>query len=133
MDLHHLNWVAIGTGALGNFLVGGLWYSPLLFGNAWMKSVGFTEEQMKNRPMGRIFGLTFVYSVVMAFNMALFLMGRDISYGAAFGFHAGLGLATMAVFIIGLFEGRTARNLLIHAGYLIISMTLMGVIITAWN
>ena len=39
--------VAILAGALCAFFVGFLWYSPLLFGNIWMKLVGMKEHDMK--------------------------------------------------------------------------------------
>ncbi len=133
MDLHHMNWFAVTAAALCNFLVGGLWYSPLLFGRAWMKENGFTDEQLSKRSMGRIFGLTFLFSFVMAANLALVLSGRNNpGYGAAYGFHAGLGWVAMSFFIIGLFEARSWRYLLIHAGYVTISFVLMGLVLASW-
>ena len=55
-----LNYVAILVASLSTFLIGGLWYSPAVFGKSWMKENGFTEEGMKNANMVKIFGLAFV-------------------------------------------------------------------------
>lgn len=52
--------------ALVPMIVGSIWYGPL-FGKAWMKEMGFTEESMKNGNMPLIFGLSFVCSFLIAF------------------------------------------------------------------
>ena len=58
MDVQ-LNYFAIFVAALSTFLIGGLWYSPAVFGKAWMRENGFTEESLKNGNMIKIFGLAF--------------------------------------------------------------------------
>ncbi len=45
--LTHLNWLAIVVAALSTFLIGGLWYSPLLFGKQWMSENNFTEDELR--------------------------------------------------------------------------------------
>ena len=37
-----INWLAILVAAISAFVVGGIWYSPLMFGNAWMKDNNLT-------------------------------------------------------------------------------------------
>ena len=61
-----LNWGAIGVAALSNFVIGGLWYSPALFGSAWMRANGFSAEQLKKGSPAAIFGLAFVFCLLMA-------------------------------------------------------------------
>lgn len=46
-------------------LVGAVWYGPLL-GNAWMKTNGFTTEDLEGGNMLKIFGLSYLLSVVLA-------------------------------------------------------------------
>lgn len=135
MDISTLNWPAILVAALSNFLIGGLWYSPLLFGKVWMAENGFREEEMQNSNMPRIFGLTFLWSLVMAFNLAMFLNDpkTDTAWGATAGFLAGFGWVAMSIFIIGLFERRSTRYMLIHAGYVTISFIVIGLILGAWR
>jgi len=58
MDVQ-LNYLAIFVAALSTFLIGGLWYSPVVFGKAWMRENGFTEESLKGGNMIKIFGLAF--------------------------------------------------------------------------
>lgn len=61
-----MNFYAILVAALTTLVVGSVWYSPMLFGNAWMKETGLTEEDLKKGSMVKIFGLTFVFSVMFA-------------------------------------------------------------------
>ena len=42
-----VNYLAVLVAAIVNMVVGALWYSPLLFGKAWMKLTGFNKKQLK--------------------------------------------------------------------------------------
>lgn len=135
MDISTLNWFAIIVATLSNFLIGGLWYSPILFGKIWMQENKFSDEDMKKGNMPKIFGLTFLFSFVMAFNLAMFLNDSKttISWGAIAGFLAGFGWIAMSQFVIGQFERKTTRYMLIHGGYVTISFIVMGLILGAWR
>ncbi len=135
MDISTLNWYAIIIATLSNFLIGGLWYSPILFGKIWMQENNFSNQDIKKGNMLKIFGLTFLFSFVIAFNLAMFLNDSKttISWGAIAGFLAGFGWVAMSQFVIGQFERKTARYMLIHAGYVTISFIVMGLILGAWR
>ena len=135
MDISTLNWFAIIIATLSNFLIGGLWYSRLLFGKAWMQENNFKDDDLKKVNMVKIFGLTLLFSFVMAFNLAMFLNDSKTttSWGAIAGFLAGFGWVAMSQFVIGQFERKTTRYLLIHAGYVTISFIVMGLILGAWR
>ncbi|MFN0034278.1 MAG: DUF1761 domain-containing protein [Saprospiraceae bacterium] len=60
---------AVLVAALVPAIVGFLWYNPKLFGNAWMKSAGLTEEKMKSANMTVIFGVSFLMSLMLAYIM----------------------------------------------------------------
>jgi hypothetical protein len=135
MDISTINWLAVLVAALSTFIIGGLWYSPLLFGKAWMKENNLTDEALKSTNMAKVFGFAFLWSLVMAFNLAMFLNDEktDLSWGATAGFLAGFGWVAMAIFIIGLFERRSVKYMLINAGYMVVSFVIMGVILGAWR
>src|SRR6186713_1887824 len=63
-DMPDVNYLAVIAAAVATFLLGGLWYSPALFGKVWQREAGVSEEQMKNANMAMIFGLTFVLSLI---------------------------------------------------------------------
>lgn len=125
---------AVLVAALSTFLIGGLWYSPALFGKAWMRENGFTEESMKGGNMVKIFGLAFLLGIVAAINLAMF-MGpeNDPAMGAMWGFLAGFGWVATFVGTHYLFERRSLRLFLINAGYSVVALTIMGVILAAWK
>ena len=50
-------------------VTGFIWYNPKVFGNAWMKSAGMTEESMKGANMILIFGLCYLFGVMLAIAM----------------------------------------------------------------
>lgn len=133
MDVQ-LNYLAIVVAALSTFLIGGLWYSPAVFGKIWMKENGFTEERLKGGNMAMIFGLAFVLGLIAAINLAMF-MGpeNDPAMGALWGFLAGAGWVATFVGTHYLFERRSFKLFLINAGYSIVALTIMGVIIATWK
>lgn len=63
-----INFLALFVAALSTLVVGSVWYGPL-FGKVWMKENGFTEEELKQGSMVKIFGLTFVFSLFFALMM----------------------------------------------------------------
>ena len=63
------NFLAVLVAALSSFVVGFIWYNPKVFGTIWMKEAGLTQEQLKKGNMLKIFGLTFLYSLMLAFMM----------------------------------------------------------------
>ena len=63
------NIYAVLVAALSSFVVGFIWYNPKVFGTIWMNETGMTEEKAKKGNMAKIFGLTFVYSILLAFIM----------------------------------------------------------------
>lgn len=131
----NLNHLAIIVAALSTFLLGGLWYSPILFGKAWQEENKLTDEDLKQGNMAKIFGLTFVFSLIMAYNLGFFLNDPaiDATMGLLYGFLTGFGWIAMGIFIHGQFERKSTRYMLINGGYMIVALTVMGLIIGAWK
>jgi hypothetical protein len=129
-----LNLLAIVAAAASGFLVGGLWYSPVLFGKAWMRETGLTQEELAKGNHALIFGLTFVLALVASFVFAMFL-GPKPAFGLAAGAGFGAGLAWIATSfgINYLFERKSMRLFLINGGYHIVQYTLIGVILGLWH
>lgn len=134
MDPVQFNFPAVIVAALSSFLIGGLWYSPILFAKAWMAEVGLTEEQTRQARMGRVFGLSALASLVMAFNLAAFLGAKATwSFGLFAGLATGLGWVAMSLGVIYLFEQRSFKLWLINSGYQVVAYTVMGTILGAWH
>ena len=129
----NLNWLAIVVATVSAFVLGGLWYSPLLFEKAWMKSNGFEKEDFQNRNMGKIFSFAFLLTFVMAVNLAMFIGPGDFAFGMTAGFLAGFGWVALGIGLVALFESRSLKYVLINGGYLVLAFTIMGAILGAWK
>jgi hypothetical protein len=126
----NLNWPAIIVAAVSAFILGGLWYSPLLFAKKWMKETGITEESTKNANMIKIFSIAFILALIASFFLAMFIgANAGAGFGALAGFMAGVGWVFTFMGISYLFESRTLTHFLINSVYSIVSLTVMGLII----
>jgi hypothetical protein len=129
-----VNYLAVIAAAVATFLLGGLWYSPALFGRTWQREAGVTEERMKSANMAKIFGLAFVLSLVAAWVFALFLGPRPpLPLGLGAGFSAGLCWVAASFGINYLFERKSLKLWLINGGYHTLQFTIVGLILALWH
>jgi len=130
----NLNWFAIAVASVSAFILGGLWYSPLMFAKRWMKETGITEESTKNTNMTKLFSMAFILSFIASFFLAMFI-GPDAgaAIGALAGFMAGFGWVFTFMGISYLFESRSLAHFMINALYSVASLTIMGFIIGIWQ
>ena len=163
-----LNWLAVIGAGLIPLLTGAVYYNPKVLGNAWMKSINMTEEDLKGANMPLIFGLTFLFGLFIAgallpiviHQMAYYsiLMNnkdmadpnsavsqatkafmdvngsnfRTFKHGTLHGALTGLFIALPVVGVGALFERKGRNYILIHAGYWILTLALMGGVICAF-
>ena len=134
MGFHGLNLWAVLVAAISAFVLGGLWYAPFLFGRSWKRANGFGGEEPP--PAGpKVFVISFVLSVVMALNLAMFLNDpkTNMAWGATAGFLAGFGWVAMGIGIVSLFERRPWSYVLVNGGYLTVALVVMGAILGGWR
>lgn len=129
-----INYLAVAVAAISTFVIGGLWYSPLLFHKAWMRESRLNDADLKGGE-ARVFGIAFVLAVVMAANLAAFLSGPDttVAWGATAGALTGVGWIAPAIATIALFERRSFTYIAINGGYFIVAFIVMGAILGAWR
>ena len=134
MNVHTLNFWAILAAAISAFLVGGLWYSSFMFGGLWKKANRFGADEPPPAT-GKIFAISFILTLVMAFNLAMFLNDSKTTtaWGATAGFLAGFGWVAMSIGVVALFERRPWSYVLVNGGYLTVALVLMGAILGAWR
>ncbi len=125
-----LNWIAVLLCGVGSMLLGGIWYSPLLFGRVWQRGAGLSDSDLAGGNPALIYGLAFVLSLAAAAMFALFL-GRDMGLGpsVAAGAAAGLFWVAAAFGINYLFERRGLTHWLVNAGYHVLQFTMFGLVL----
>src|SRR5690606_13932506 len=115
-----INWLAVLAAAAAAFVLGGLWYGPLL-GNAWMRSMGMDPVAARKsaRPgLRRLLTITFILEWVMAVCLAMFIGNTPTAIeGATYGFLAGLPWVAFAIVINGLYEQKSVDYMLINGAY----------------
>jgi hypothetical protein len=134
MENFYINHIAVLVCAVMSLLIGGLWWSPLMFAKAWQREVGLSDEQLKQMNPGKTFGLTFVLAYLASYNMAFFLgaQGTTWQWGITAGMLAGFWAIAMYV-IISLFEQRTLKHMLINVGYIAVYFSVIGFILGIWR
>lgn len=87
MHYHNINLVAVLVAAVASFLLGWLWYSPLLFANTWMKSLDKTKEDIMKggkEAMFKAMGISLLQAIVVSVAIAHFFnLGGGVSIGMA--------------------------------------------------
>jgi hypothetical protein len=149
--------------ALVPMAVGAVYYGPL-FGKAWQRESGVTDDQVANGNMLKILGLSFLYSFLFTtflpslvvhqtglsglFGMlpewqesgsalwqdlnqlddkwGIYSRHLHFGHGALHGAFGALFIVAPVICINGLFERKSWKYMLIHVGYWVISMALMG-------
>jgi hypothetical protein len=130
-----INYLAVVAAAVSTFLIGGLWYSPLLLQRVWMRANDIDEEDLKKGSAAVIFGLSFVFSLVMAAGLAALLAGPEttVARGVATGALAGFGWVALGIAIVSLFERRPWSYMLVNGGYFVVAFSVMGAILGGWR
>ena len=134
-SLTNINYWAVIIAAIVNLIIGNFWYSPLILGNPWLKEHGFTEEDFKDGlPMRMIMMISFTASFIAALAIAVFTGPQsDALNGAVTGALIALCWITTSKANHLLFEHRSFKLFLIHAGYDICGYIIMGLIIGVWH
>jgi hypothetical protein len=123
---------AVLTAAIASFALGGLWYSPALFGRAWQRAVGLSDQQLQ-QGNGKIFVLSFLLCLAASLVFAMFLGPRPpLAFGLGAGSSAGLFWVAASFGVNYLFERKSLKLFLINGGYHAIQFTLIGLILALW-
>ena len=128
-----INWFAVVLAAFVPFLIGGFWYSPVLFYRPWLRLNGFTEDSVKGGRPAIIFGTSFVLQLVMAAVLAMFIHGQALAFAVAASVAVGVAWVATAFGVTYLFERRPLALLAINAGYHVVAFFMMGLILGAWE
>ena len=69
MSLLAVNWIAVLAAAVMGFVVGGIWYGPIM-GKRWMGAVGLSEEEIRSGNMAAIYGGALAFSLLASWTLA---------------------------------------------------------------
>jgi|HubBroStandDraft_1064217.scaffolds.fasta_scaffold107519_2 hypothetical protein len=136
-SLKTLNPLAVLVVSVIGFVIGGLWFSPLLFVKAWMAEVKMTPEAAKAAGWGKSrMVAAFCLTVVSTFALAVLVALRGETSplkGAELGLFVGALIVASRQGTNALFELRSRRYYLIVAGYDVTQFTVLGAILAVWR
>lgn len=131
--LSSVSWWSVIIATVLYFVLGALWYSPVLFAKPWMNAMGMTEEPEGADPL--LFFYSFVLQFVGVLSLALFIEAIGITSaatGAQIGFYAAAGFLFSLAGTTGLFSETPLKLHFINYGYHVVGLTLAGLILGAW-
>jgi hypothetical protein len=129
-----LNYLAILVSAIVYFLIGFLWYSPMLFADRWAKETGVSMGKGQKLPVMPMIG-EFIGTLLFTLGIAVFLKGMTTT-----GILTGIvtGIMTIVLFVFPLnsgtwfFKGKRVL-FLIEWGYQSIGALVIGIILSLWR
>jgi hypothetical protein len=134
ISLADLNWMGLAIATAAGFLLGGLWYSPRLFGGAWRRELGWEGSgpgEASAKPSGSLLVSAFLIELLSAVLIAFVLVAigevgwrPGLFWGGLLGLLAGLGLG-----LNYLFERKSLKLFFINAGFQLVSRLVMGAIL----
>lgn len=137
--LTHLNCLAVLGTAVAGFMLGWLWYSPVLFAKAWMIEMKITEEKMKacaEKGMAFYFIKGFLYTLLSTLGLAVLLTIYGTTNplkGAVFGAFVGLVLVGARMLNGSVWEERSLKLMAIVVGHETVLFALQGTILAVWR
>jgi hypothetical protein len=117
------------------FVIGWIWYSPLLFLKQWQQLSGVTAEQMGGG-MAKGIIIWIAGSFVMTFVLAhaVYYAGANSAVlGAAVGFVNWLGFILVVALDGWAADKRPFKLVAINTGSNLIALVIMGAILAAWT
>ncbi len=144
MVLPNVNYLAVLVSGVVIFVLGGLWYSPVLFAKPWTRLMGQTEEEIKalmaapgaKAAMAGMYAMAFVVALVTSWVLAIVLNhfgNLSALRGAEVGALCWLGFAATTSFATSLFSTQPKALWLINSGYNLVSFVLSGIILAVWR
>ena len=130
----HVNYLAVVIAAAASYALAFLWYG-VIFGKPWMKLTGITD--MTPAPVNVV--LVFVGSLVMAYVLYHSIVFGDayvkmggVSGGLMGGFFSWLGFVAPVTLATKLYEKKPWGLWLLDNGFWLLSLLVMGALLSLW-
>jgi Protein of unknown function (DUF1761) len=127
--------VGVVMAAVVTFLIGMIWYSPILFAKPWMALNGYTPDKLAAMKKGapKAYGVSFLAYLLLGVGIAA-VVRFDSPMG---GMWTGMQVWTFLVLPVSLtglvFSDRRLGAWLIDAGYQLVYFAAMGAILSRWG
>ena len=135
LHFHPVNYWAVLVAAVILWLLGALWYSPVLFGKHWAAIIG---RPMGEKPKGVVWGMiaSFIGDLFLAFVFAHIILWRH-TVSTFDGIHIAIlmwvGFVAAPLYPQSIYEGRPVKYFLINSVYWLAGFVIIGILLTRWH
>lgn len=134
-----IKYPAVIVATLVHFILGGLWYSPLLFANKFLQLINWSPAKLaeiESQSHTKELIIAFVTSLVLVYVLAHFVQYTKATTAiagiqTAFWLWLGFIVTTQAATVI--FELRPLGLYLLNIGYQLVGCALAGAILAIWR
>ncbi len=132
-----INWLAVVLATVASMVIGSVWYTPKVFGNAWMKLAKLDKKDMEKAGWKPII-VSILTSAVMAFVLAHFTYlayefykpdYNFLSTALITAFWAWLGFTGLRLLTHDVFEGRPSKLTAMNATHELATLLAMALVI----
>ena len=129
----HIHWLAVLAGAAAYWILGAVWYSPVLFSKAWVKMVNLKmDDPEAKKGMPLMFAGSFVLMFVASTGIGILsniLYIADIMHAVKLGLLVSICFSLTSTSIAYLYTRKPLGLFAIDCGYHIVGTTLACVVI----
>jgi hypothetical protein len=136
--MEHVNYLAVFVAAIVVFVLGWLWYSPLLFYKPWMRAKGIDPAVAMagaKMPAGKLV-IELLRCLVLAYVIAHFVALIGITswmIAAHFGLLLWIGFPVIILTGSVLWENVPVKVAVIHAGDWLVKLLVIPIILSVWH
>lgn len=137
--LHDINYVAVLVSSICFFLIGGLWFSPMLMSVPWMEELkrhGVSLAMPAKHTLWKNMLITFALNIVASVSMACLVIATrstTVQSGFCLGLVVALGFAATSLASAFVWENRSLKLFLIDAGYPVLGIIASALILSLWR
>lgn len=126
-----VNLFAVVAAAVSSFLLGGLWYSKLMFETTWVREANVNPQD--GHPPA-VFAVSFLFSLIAALAFAAWLGPEPaLKHAVTQGLLVGAGFVATCFGINYQFAQNSLKMWLIDAGYHTCQFALFGLVLGLWH
>jgi hypothetical protein len=134
-----IKYPAVIVATLVHYILGGLWYSPVLFGNKFIELINWSPEklaQVQGESHAKELAIAFVMSLILVYILAHLIQytkATNVMGGIQTAFWLWLGFVVTTQAPTVIFEGRSFGLFLINVAYQLVGCAFAGVILAIWR
>ena len=137
--LAQLNWVAVIVGTVVYFTIGEVWFTPILFGRPWQRSIGWdpsrTAPQM-NPVTYAVPAVLYLLASIATGMLAAATGSTTFGSGIVLGLVVAVGYALVVIANDAVFDPNKPEPVtwfVITGGYNLVGLLIVAVLVSVWH